>query len=152
MRVQQTKLLSSYVKWQGHVDYVCAMESQRLHVLRMLKRAGVGPKDIVRISVSLVRSVLEYACQVWYTGLTVQESDQLEGLQRRALRIAYRDNSCRKSLPLTGLDTLHHRRPALSTIFLADMLKPSCKLHHLISPRNAHRYSLRFSRRNDSVL
>ena len=134
------------------MNYVCAMGSQRLYVLRMLKRDGVGPKDIVRISVSLVRSVVEYASQVWYTGLTVQESDQLEGLQRRALPIAYRDNSCRKSLPLTGLDTLHHRRTALSTIFLAHMLKPSRKLHYLISPRNAHRYSLRLSGRNDSVL
>ena len=67
-----------------------------------------------QIYVSLVPSVLEYACQVWHTGLTAQQSDQLEALQRRALRIAYPENSYRESLLLTGLDTLHHRRTALA--------------------------------------
>ena len=84
VRVQQNKLfgvmLSNDLKWQEHVDYVCAKGSQRLYFVRMLKRARVGPKDIVRIYVSLVRSVLEYACQVWHTQLTVQKSDQLEDL------------------------------------------------------------------------
>ena len=47
VRVQQAKLLgvmlSNDLKWQGHVDYVCAKRSQRLYFLRMLKRAGMGP-------------------------------------------------------------------------------------------------------------
>jgi len=144
-------VLSNYLKWKDHVDYVSAKGSQRLYFLRMLKRSGVEPKDIVRIYVSLVRSVLEYACQVWHTGLTAQQSDQLEALQRRALRIAYPENSYRESLLLTGLDTLHHRRTALARAFFGDILRPSHKLHHLLPPQRAHGYSLRFPRLNDSI-
>ena len=118
------------------MDYVRAKGFQRLYFLRMLKRAGVEPKDPVRICVSLVRSVPECACQVWHTGLTVglqqSQSDQLKALQRRALRIAYPDNSYRESLLLTGLDTSYDRRTALASTFFADMLRPSHNLHHLI--------------------
>ena len=57
--VQRTKLLgvmlSNDLKWQGHVDCVRAKGFQRLYFRRMLKRAGVGPKNMVRIYVSLVR-------------------------------------------------------------------------------------------------
>ena len=44
----------------------------------MLQRAGVNPTDIVAIEKSMVCSILEYVCQVWHTGLTVRQSEQLE--------------------------------------------------------------------------
>ena len=75
-RVQHAKLLGVVVsrdlRWQEHVDYVCCRGSQHLYFLRMLKRAGVEPEDIVKMYTSLVCPVLQYACQVWHTGLTVQ--------------------------------------------------------------------------------
>ena len=113
-RVQYAKLLG---KWQKHVDYVCCKGSQRLYFLRMLKRAGVEPNDIVRIYKCLVRSVLEYACQVWHTGLTAQQPDQLEAIQRRALCIAHPDKSYRVALGLTKLYTLQDRRAAQAKAF-----------------------------------
>ena len=112
-RVSQIKLLGVIIaddlKWQGHVNYVAGKGSSRLYFLRMLRRAGVDPKDIVAIYVALIRSVLEYACQVWHTALTVQQSDQLEQVQRSALRVAYPHHSYREALQITRLDTLHDR-------------------------------------------
>ena len=35
----------------------------------------------------VIRSVVEYGCVVWYHNLTTAQSDQLEALQKRALRI-----------------------------------------------------------------
>ena len=164
--IQQTKLLgavvSSDLKWQDHVDYVCANGFQRLYCLRMLKRPGVEPKDTVRIYVSLVRryshtharsGTPRNCCRLLgHTGLTVQNSDRLEALRRQALRIAYPGNSYRESLLLTALDTLHRRRTALARPFFADMLRPPYRLHHLIPLQRAHRYNLRSSRLNDSII
>lgn len=38
---------------------------KRLYLLSVLKRAGVPPDHLITIYWALVRSVLEYACQVW---------------------------------------------------------------------------------------
>ena len=40
---------------------------------------------------SVIRTVLEYACPVWHSSLTTGQSDMLESLQKRALRIIYSD-------------------------------------------------------------
>ena len=42
-----------------------AKAAKRLFALRLLKRAGVMPKDILKVYLCNVRSVLEYAAQVW---------------------------------------------------------------------------------------
>ena len=125
-RVRQVKLpgvvLTNDFKWQGHIDSVCRKESSRFHFLKMLRRAGVDPKDIVAIYVALIRSIFEYACQVWNAGLTVQQSDQLELVQRSAPRVAYPGNpdlSYRAALQTTGLDTLRDRRDRLYRAFFA---------------------------------
>ena len=92
-------LLTNDLKWQGHIDSVCGKGSSRVYVLRMLRRAGVDPKDIVAIYVALIHSILEYACHVWHTGLTAQQSDQLElGAAYSALRVAYPDHPHRATL------------------------------------------------------
>ena len=92
-RVNQTQLLgvitTDHLKWQGHTDYVCGKASSRLHFLRMLRGAGVDPKDIMTTYIALVHFIMEYAYEVWHTGLTVQQSEQLEQVQRGALSVAY---------------------------------------------------------------
>ena len=54
-----------------HVDYLNRKCLRRLYLVIMLKRAGVPTKDIFRISLTMIRSVLEYACQVHVVHLTV---------------------------------------------------------------------------------
>ena len=55
---------SDDLKYNAHVEYVIAKAAKRLYVLRVLKRAGVMPKDILKVYLCNVRSVLEYAAQV----------------------------------------------------------------------------------------
>ncbi len=51
------------------------------------KRSGVLQSDLVHIYLTLVHPVVEYACQVCYPGLTKEQSQTLESIQKRALRI-----------------------------------------------------------------
>ena len=53
--------------------------SSRLYFVRMLRRAGVDPKDIVTIYIALIRSIMEYGCQVWHTGLTACAAERATG-------------------------------------------------------------------------
>jgi len=55
---------------------------------------------------------LEYACQVWHSGLTVAQSDTLESVQKHALRIIYADginSDYQILLIIAGIDTLKDR-------------------------------------------
>ena len=47
------------------------------------------PFYMLHFYISVIRPVLEYAVAAWHTGLTKEQSDELEALQKRALRIIY---------------------------------------------------------------
>jgi hypothetical protein len=36
---------------------------------------------------TVIRSLLEYACPVWHNSLTYEQSDRIESIQKRALKI-----------------------------------------------------------------
>ena len=79
--------LSEDLKWQSHIDEITTKASQRLYFIILLKRAGINPHHLTNIYTSIVRSVLEYACQVWHTSLTKRQTRQIEYIQKRAMRI-----------------------------------------------------------------
>ena len=128
-------IFSSDLTWGAHVNYLYRKCSRRLYLLIMLKRAGVPTRDILRIYLTMIRSVLEYACQVWHTSLSGAHSDKLESVQRRALHIVYPDLSYPKGLSQSGLSLLSNCREDLCRAFFKDMLSPSHRIHHLL-PQN----------------
>ena len=59
-------IISDDNKWlNAHVEYVVAKAAKILYAPRLLKRADVMPKNILKVHLCNVRSVLEYAAQVW---------------------------------------------------------------------------------------
>ena len=80
--------------------------------------------QLVTFYTSWSTSILEYACQVWHSGLTVAQSDTLESVQKRALRIIYAEginSDYQILLIIAGIDTLKYRREVLCESFLRDM-------------------------------
>ena len=57
------------------------------------------PKDILKVYLCNVRSVLEYAGQVWQD-IPGYLSDAIESIQRRALRIIFLNSSYQQALDL----------------------------------------------------
>jgi len=55
--------------------------------MKLLKRSGACIDDMLHLFKTVIRSVLEYACPVWHNSLTNKQSDQLESIQKRALKI-----------------------------------------------------------------
>ena len=56
--------IQSNLKWDLHIYEVVAKASKRLHILRVPKRSGVPPADLLKVYFALIRSVLEYCCPV----------------------------------------------------------------------------------------
>ena len=48
--------------------------------------------DLLHFYTAMIRPVLEYACLVWHSGLTVGQCNAIENIQKRALRMIYSDN------------------------------------------------------------
>ena len=89
-RVDHVKLLcftlSNDLTWKRHVDNIVKKAGKRIYMPYQLKRAGVNETDLVTIYISVVRPVVEYACPVWSTNLPVYLSDNIEIIQKRAVR------------------------------------------------------------------
>ena len=50
--------------------------------------------------------MVEYAAPVWHLGLTKEQHDDLERIQKQALRKVYPDNTYAESWNIGGLTTL----------------------------------------------
>ena len=109
------------LKWNSHVDCIIAEAAKRLYALRLLKPAGVNPNDILKVYISNVRSILEYAIQVWQD-IPEYLSDRIECIQNRALRIIYPEcTAYNQALSEANVSSLANRRVSLCRRFVSDM-------------------------------
>ena len=150
--VNHAKLLgltiSDDLKWNTHISEVVKKVASRLYFLRQLKRAKVTQVDLLSFYVTCIRPVTEYACQVFHNGLPAYLSDELEKLQRRALRIIYPDLSYTEALTKSNLSKLHTRRNELTERLFNDIVQDnSHKLHPLLPVLNSCPKSLRSKRK-----
>ena len=82
-RVSQAKVPGA------HVDDIISKARKRVYMIYQLKRAGFNQHDLIRIYVSVIRPVVEYACPVWHTNLLKYLSDNIEIIQKRCLNTIF---------------------------------------------------------------
>ena len=58
-------ILSNDLKWNSHVDYIVEKSCKKLYSPRVLRRAGVSKANILKVYLTTIRPVLEYAVPVW---------------------------------------------------------------------------------------
>ena len=139
-------IISQDLTWQLHIDDITTKASQRLYFIILLKCAGIEPHHLVKIYTTIIRSVIEYACQVWHTSLTIRQTNQLESIQKRAMRIVFHGMRYNDAIATARISTLADRREALCRSLFATMQQPNHKLHHLLPPPRTCTYSLRNAR------
>ena len=146
-RVSQAKvlgvILSSDLTWNAHVDFIVIKASKRLYMLYQLKRAGIDQGDLLTIYKSVIRPVLEYACQVWLSSLPKYLSDKIETVQKRALKSIYPGLGYVSILSMVNMQPLNERRNDLCKSYFSKLKNNDHKLHHLLPPPREMKYSLR---------
>ena len=143
-------MLSDELNWNDHVKYLVGKASKRLYSLKLLKRAGVRQDALVNYFCSSVRSVLEYSCQLWSTSLTGEQSEALEQIQRRALKIICPGLDYESAIEATSLKLLSVRRVDLCKKFFLSVVRDDTNvlfkhLNRRASPyptRNQTKFSL----------
>ena len=144
--VEEAKLLgltiTSTLKWNKHVNNIISKSSKRIYLLVQLKRAKVPNKEIVNFYTICIRPILEYASTVFHYSLPKYLSDELERVQKRALRIVYPSKHYNEALSESGLATLYARRHAVCVKLFNQILDdPNHKLNELV-PRSVFSFKL----------
>ena len=115
-----------------HIDNVTVKASQRVYLLKQLKRADIDCISLLQFYCVCIRSILEYACQSFHSSLPAYLSDQLERIQKRSLRIIYPDLSYSEALTKSSMSTFQDRRKLLCRkLFMEIVDNKGHKLHNL---------------------
>ena len=91
----------------------------------------------------MIRPILEYACAVWHAALTKGESDIIEKIQKRALKILYSDMPYEACIKEAQIELLKARRARLSKDFFSQICQPNHMLHYLLNRPDSIMYNLR---------
>ena len=117
-RVTNYKLLgvqlSEDLKWNKHVDYIYKKACKKIiYPLRVLRRVGVEQRNILKVYLTTIRPVLEYAvpiCQAIPDNL----SERIQSIQTRALRIIFPSiDNYNEAMMMAQIPTMESRRELL---------------------------------------
>ena len=152
--VEEAKLLgltiASNLRWNSHVNDVVSKSSKRVYLLVQLKRAKVPIQDILQFYSVCVRPILEYASTVFHYSIPKYLSDEIERVQKRALRIVYPNLHYEDALVEAGMESLYARRQkACDKLFKQILEDPNHKLNNLIPRTDA---STNYQLRNDKKI
>ena len=88
--VEKVKLLGVTIqcdlKWDSQVDNILKKANQNMFMLRKLKAAGLNSQELLIVYKGYIRPLLEYAAPLWHPGLTKQQVDQVENIQKRVCK------------------------------------------------------------------
>ena len=82
----------------------------KLHFLIQLKKSRVSPNHAILFYKSVIVPQLEYACPAWATSITKEQGNDIERIQKRALKIMFPDQDYRQALEKANLKALSQRR------------------------------------------
>ena len=104
--------LQSDLKWSKNTTDIVKRASNRLWIVRRLKELGAEPPELIDMYTKQCRTILEYAVPAWQGSITMQEKQDIERVQKVALRIIFGDQyeTYSNALKLAKLDTLETRK------------------------------------------
>ena len=134
--VESTKLLGTFItndlKWDLNTNKIIKKANARLQLMHKISEFGALQNDMKDIFILFVRSILEVSSCVWHSSLTEENIDDLERVQKSALRIILKEKykTYTNALNVLELDTLFNRREQLCLEFAQKCTKHT-KLKHM---------------------
>ena len=127
--IDETKLLGTIItddlKWHKNTESLVKRAYARMRILHKISEFSAPVEDMVIIYISYIRSLLEQSCSVWHSGLTVENCEDLERVQKSALRIILKDDykSYEQALETLMLARLSERREQMCLKFAKNCVK-----------------------------
>jgi hypothetical protein len=127
--VSETMLLgcviTSDLKFHRNTEHMVKKAYARMSLLKKLFTFKVSTEDLVNIYILYIRSLVEQNVAVWSSTITQEEIEDIERVQKVALRIILKESYATYdgALGYLGLETLHTRRRGLCLRFAKRCLK-----------------------------
>ena len=137
--------------------------AQCMYFLKILKSSGLTQQHLLHYyNVVAIRPVLEYCSSLLAHNLHTYLSDQIESIQKRAIRISYNPTIGMyyiSALTYADMESLKQWRETKAGEFFKKILSPTSCLHYSLLPqprdddvltrlRNPHRFPINKSRKN----
>ena len=140
--VEQVRMLgdevSSNLSWRANTSAICQKAYSRMWMLRRLKPLGATSEELLEIYDKQIRCITEFASPVWTSGLTKDEVNQIERIQKCAFAIILVEKyaSYENALKLCKRSSLASRRMDLNLKFAKKKCLKSDKYQHWFVQNN----------------
>ena len=118
-------MLTSDLRWQANTLAVCAKAMAKMWLLRRMKIMKLEPELIFDYYLKEVRVLAEQGVAIWNSGLTKAQVNDLEKIQKVALKIIVGDqfSTYPTACDFFDIDPLSTRRLHLCTNFAIKLYK-----------------------------
>ena len=118
-------IISSDLKWDKNTNYVVKNANKMMKMLHIASKFTKNKLHLEHIFKTFVRSRLEYASALWHSSLTVKNKNDLERIQKSAMKVIFKNDylGYEKSLKTLKMEKLHDRRERLSLNFAKKCVK-----------------------------
>ena len=144
--LKSTKLLGTIIsddlQWNLNTKNIVKKANARMELLRKVSNFNPPLEDLKIIYFLFVRSILEQSATVWHSSLTKENSDDIERVQKSAVKIMLGNRyiGYKKSLEKLDIETLKERRDQLCLNFALKSRKHQ-KLKHMF-PENKRLHTM----------
>ena len=118
-------VVSQDLKWFKNTAYICQKARNKLWILRRMLKLDLDVYQMFDVYTKEIRSILEMAVPVWHSGLTNQQTMDIESIQKVAMRIILKDKYINYQLACQTFSTLTlaDRRTKLCSKFASKNFK-----------------------------
>ena len=152
--VDEVKLLgviiTSDLKWRRNTDYLTKKANKKMRMLHIAAKYTRNKDNLKHIYKTFVRSTLEFSSTLWHNSLTIADRQDLERIQKAALKVILQSEyeDYKQALGVLNLDTLNQRRESMALKFAKNGLKdpqfsklfPLRRVEHGMVARNSEKY------------
>ena len=144
--INSTRLLGTIIQdnlcWDMNTAEMVRKANARMELLRKVASFGTNYEELKNIYILFVRSLLEQSATVWHSSLTEDNKNDLERVQKTALKVILgeRYKTYNQALNLLELESLSDRRENLCLTFAIKSSK-NPKTKHMF-PRNEKTHNM----------
>ena len=122
-------IITNDLKWDANTESLVKRANCRMELLRKVASFGTSVEEKKNIYILFIRSILEQSSVVWHSSLTKENEEDLERVQKSALKIILGTKFLNYSQALkdTNLASLKIRREELCLKFARKCLKSEKK-------------------------
>ena len=155
--VDETKLLGTIItndlKWNRNTLIIVKNANSKMRMLQVAAKFIKSKQDLLHIYKSFIRSRLEFSSVVWHSSLSKTNENDIERVQKSALKLILKENyrDYKTALKTLNIESLYDRREKLCLKFARKCLKddnfkklfPYRKSKHSMDMRKAEKFHIK---------